>query len=103
VHAFDYQIECYVPKPRRVFGYFCLPLLYRDRFVGRADCKARRARGVLEVVHLHLEQQVPDRELFAARAAEALAAFAAFNGCSEVALTRTSPRELRRELKRHLP
>jgi uncharacterized protein YcaQ len=29
--GFDYQIECYVPAPRRRFGYFCLPLLYRDR------------------------------------------------------------------------
>ena len=42
LHEFDYQIECYVPAPKRRFGYFCLPILYRDRFVGRVDCKAQR-------------------------------------------------------------
>jgi len=40
---FDYRIECYVPTSKREFGYFCLPILYGDTFVGRIDCKAHRA------------------------------------------------------------
>jgi uncharacterized protein YcaQ len=47
IFAFDYQIECYVPAPLRQFGYFCLPVLYRDRLVGRIDCKAHRKDGSL--------------------------------------------------------
>ena len=35
IFDYDYQIECYVPEAKREFGYFCLPLLYRDQFVGR--------------------------------------------------------------------
>ena len=27
---YDYQLECYVPEAKRQYGYFCLPLLYRD-------------------------------------------------------------------------
>ena len=43
VFDFDYTIECYVPASKRVYGYFALPLLYRDRLIGRMDCKARRS------------------------------------------------------------
>ena len=49
VFAFDFQIECYLPGPKRQYGYFCLPIMYRDRFVGRIDCKAHRKAKLLEV------------------------------------------------------
>ncbi|MDP6414118.1 MAG: crosslink repair DNA glycosylase YcaQ family protein [Gammaproteobacteria bacterium] len=31
---FNYQIECYVKKENRNYGYFCLPLLHRNRLIG---------------------------------------------------------------------
>lgn len=96
VHEFDYQLECYVPQPKREFGYFCLPLLYGDRFVGRVDSKAHRKERRLELVHLHVEREVRDRERFVSSLAEALREFAAFNGCGEVTLSKASPREYRR-------
>lgn len=82
IFGFDYQIECYLPRPRRQFGYFCLPLLYRDRLVGRIDCKAHRAEARLEVRSVHVEQRVGDD--FAGLLAAALQSFAAFNGCELV-------------------
>jgi hypothetical protein len=82
VFAFDYQIECYVPEAQRQFGYFCLPVLYRDRLVGRIDCKAHRDRGCLEVRSMHLEQKVSGD--FAELMARALQSFAAFNGCADI-------------------
>ncbi len=36
---FDYQLECYVPAPKRRYGYFCLPILYGDALIGRLDAK----------------------------------------------------------------
>ncbi|MEM9121100.1 MAG: crosslink repair DNA glycosylase YcaQ family protein, partial [Cyanobacteria bacterium P01_F01_bin.56] len=53
---YDYHLECYVPAAKRQYGYFCLPLLYRDKFVGRMDCKAHRKIGHLEIKSLHFEQ-----------------------------------------------
>jgi uncharacterized protein YcaQ len=82
VFAFDYQIECYVPEPLRQFGYFCLPLLYRDRLVGRIDCKAHRAQARLEVKSIHLEQ--PFGEDFPELMTAALQSFASFNGCEQI-------------------
>ena len=82
IFAYDYQIECYVPEPLRQYGYFCLPLMYRDRLVGRIDCKAHRANHLLEVKSLHLEQKVDPA--FPELLARALQSFAAFNNCSQV-------------------
>ncbi|MCZ6579819.1 MAG: winged helix DNA-binding domain-containing protein [Gammaproteobacteria bacterium] len=79
---FDYQIECYVPQPQRQFGYFCLPILYRDRLVGRIDCKAHRKQQKLELKSVYIEQKV-DGE-FVGRLRQAVESFAAFNGCSEI-------------------
>lgn len=80
--GFDYQIECYLPKPRRQFGYFCLPILYRDQLVGRIDCKAHRAAGSLEIKSLHIEHRVDDH--FPEHFQQALDSFAAFNGCNRI-------------------
>ncbi len=82
IFAFDYQIECYVPAPLRQFGYFCLPIMYRDRLVGRIDCKAHRNNSSLEIRSLHVEQKV-DAD-FGELLGRALRSFAAFNNCTEL-------------------
>ena len=46
---FDYQIECYVPSYKRKFGYFCLPILYKDKFIGRMDVKAEKATKIVTI------------------------------------------------------
>ena len=97
VFGFDYQIECYVPQAERQFGYFCLPLLYRDRLVGRIDCKAHRASKRLEVRSMHLEQKVGDD--FAPLMATALQSFAAFNNCGDIVVTACGQPELARLLQ----
>lgn len=79
---FDYRIECYVPASKRVFGYFCLPILYGDQFVGRIDCKAHRADQRFEVLSLHLEDGLLlDRDQFFLALNHELQSFADFNKC----------------------
>jgi uncharacterized protein YcaQ len=56
--GFDHLIEVYKPAPQRRFGYYVLPLLWRDRIVGRADLKSDRAAGTLVVRAFHLEDGV---------------------------------------------
>ncbi len=53
--GFDYTLECYVTPNKRVYGYWCLPILFQNRFIGRLDCKANRKSGVMEVNSLHWE------------------------------------------------
>jgi uncharacterized protein YcaQ len=78
---FDYRIECYVSAPKREFGYFCLPILYNEKFVARIDCKAHRAEKRFEVLSLHLEDQVFDFDQFFNSLNKELQRFADFNKC----------------------
>jgi uncharacterized protein YcaQ len=98
--AFDYQIECYVPEPLRKFGYFCLPVLYRDRLVGRIDCKAHRAKSSLELKSVHIEQKVDAdfSELFC----QALRSFAAFNNCAQIMVHSAQSSEFLRSIRARL-
>jgi uncharacterized protein len=58
VLGFDHLIEVYKPAPQRRYGYYVLPLLWRDRIVGRADLKTERARSELVVRAFHVEPGV---------------------------------------------
>ncbi|MBV1884223.1 MAG: winged helix DNA-binding domain-containing protein [Pseudomonadales bacterium] len=79
--GFDYRIECYVAAPKRVYGYFCLPILYGNKFVGRIDCKAHRAERRFEVLSLNLEKGKLDRDQFFPALKGELQKFADFNQC----------------------
>ena len=106
---FDYQIECYVPEPKRKFGYFCLPLLFGNEFIGRVDSKADRKTGQLLVHHLALESRFAQLDGVVQPLAQALQSFAAMNNCPKVVLgqvsglksmsTQAFRKELSRELK----
>ncbi|MBY0445218.1 MAG: winged helix DNA-binding domain-containing protein, partial [Burkholderiales bacterium] len=82
--AFEYRLECYTPPAKREFGYFCLPILFGNRFVGRIDCKAHRRQKILEVLSLHLETELADKNTFAQQLMLKLQLFAEFNGCNTI-------------------
>lgn len=90
---FDYQIECYVPKAKRKYGYFCLPILRGNRFVARLDAKADRKAGVFHVLNLYLEDSVKNPEAFLAALTPELERFAKFDGCTSVEIHSIRPAE----------
>jgi hypothetical protein len=76
---FHYRIEIYVPQPKRVYGYYVLPLLLGDDIVARFDLKADRARRQLRVLGAYAESG-HDSTALAGPAAVELRAFAAWLG-----------------------
>ena len=80
----DYFIECYVPPPKRIYGYFCLPILYGDRFIGLIDAKADRKNKTMIIQSLHIEpfckvHQFPEQDF-----QTELQRFARFNDCHRI-------------------
>ena len=99
VFDFDYQIECYVPAPKRKYGYFCLPLLYADKLVGRMDCKADRKSTTLRVIHL--QHDIEDDEFLCCLAAE-ITRFMKFNQCNDVVVEHARTATIKNKLQRSI-
>jgi len=99
---FKYSLECYVPKHKRKYGYFCLPILWRNQLVGRLDPKADRQRKVLLINSIHLEKKIDAYRAFSSALAKALSNFAAFNTCEHIELNKKIPKEITRRLASHL-
>jgi uncharacterized protein YcaQ len=51
----DYTIEIYTPAPKRIYGYYVMPFLLGDTFVGRLDLKSDRKTGTLVVQGAYVE------------------------------------------------
>ncbi|AQS35238.1 hypothetical protein Sps_00013 [Shewanella psychrophila] len=107
--GFDYQIEVYVPAAKRRYGYYSLPILWRDRFVGRVDVKAERKQGLLLLQQLTIEEQAfssnskcstgsssssrayeSELEQFVAALALAINEYARFNNCQQWKLVKSN-------------
>ncbi len=57
---FEFRIEIYVPKDKRRYGYYVLPILDGDRLVGRIDPVYKRKERRLEVQNVYAEPGAPD-------------------------------------------
>ncbi|MFS8151715.1 winged helix-turn-helix domain-containing protein [Vreelandella titanicae] len=96
---YNYQLECYVPEAKRQHGYFCLPLLYRDAFVGRMDCKVHRKTSHLEIKNLYFEPHSFDENRVVTAFVEAIVQFCHFQKSDSVSLNAVQPEHLTQRLR----
>ena len=78
---FDYSWEIYTPAEKRKYGYYTLPILYGERFIGRIDTAADRKNGALAVKGLWWEPGVRETKKLKETLERTLTRFARFNGC----------------------
>ncbi|MDJ1467044.1 crosslink repair DNA glycosylase YcaQ family protein [Cytophagaceae bacterium DM2B3-1] len=98
---FDYQVECFVPMPKRKYGYFSLPILIGDTFVARMDSKADRKKRVLLIHNLHFEPVALTDDMIS-QMIEALKAFAMFNQCEQIVIAKSNDEVLRKAIDTEL-
>ena len=79
--SFDYRWEICTPEAKRKYGYYVLPLLYGEEFIGRVEIVNDRKGKRLLVKNIWLEKgkMLPKRAFRAY-----LERFAAWNGCKEI-------------------
>jgi uncharacterized protein YcaQ len=58
IFNFDYKIEIFVPKEKRVWGYYVYPILEGGNFIGRIELQANRKNNQLNVVNFWKEDRV---------------------------------------------
>ncbi|MEM7659834.1 MAG: crosslink repair DNA glycosylase YcaQ family protein [Bacteroidota bacterium] len=100
--GFDYLIECYVPRPKRQFGYFSLPILFGEEMVGRTDLKADRKKRILLVQHLWLESPSAKDDSFIYQLSKKLWEMARVHDCDSIQVNHIHPPEFREVLEKSL-
>jgi len=83
---FDYVWELFVPPAKRRWGWYVLPMLFRDRLVGRIEPRIDREGGRVEVLDLWWEEGFGARgtEGFVDAMRDALRAYLRFAGATRV-------------------
>jgi hypothetical protein len=89
--GFVKAIEAYKPQGQYIWGYFCLPILWRGRLVGRFDPKLERKTGILRLKALHLEPNIPLDEGMIADIAAAMQDFLKFHQAHTLIIEKSNP------------
>jgi uncharacterized protein YcaQ len=96
--GFKQLLECYKPAAERIYGYFCFPILHKNRLIGRFDPKLDRQTGVLRLNALYLEPGVaPDDELVTG-VATAMRDFLLWHGADSLEIEKSDPAEFGEKL-----
>ena len=91
--AFDYLWEVYVPEAKRKWGYYVLPILFGDRFVGRIEPRLDRKTKTLAILGVWFEPDASPMETdgFVAALGDAVEAYRTFVGATKVVWPRSRP------------
>ena len=89
--GFDYVREQFLPKEKRKYGTYVLPIVWGENLIGRIDPRLDKESGTLHINAVHLEPGVPvDREVHE-KFAEAVSGLAKFIGAKRVAYSSQVP------------
>jgi len=100
---FDYLWEVYVPEAKRKWGYYVLPILFGDRFVGRIEPRLDRRAKTLNILGIWFQSGFEPMEepRFVTALREAVEAYRSFVGAEQVTWPRTGPgRQIAKGLRR---
>jgi hypothetical protein len=89
--GFQQVLEAYKPRPQHIWGYFCLPILWRGRLVGRFDPKLERKTGILRLKALHLEPDIPLDDEMIANIATTMRDFLTFHQAHTLIIEKSNP------------
>ncbi|MET7853134.1 crosslink repair DNA glycosylase YcaQ family protein [Streptomyces avermitilis] len=95
IFGFTHRLEAYVPKPKRIYGYFAMPVLAGGQLIGRVDPAREGSTLVAKQVTL-------DGPTAVQGVAQALVEAATWVDCTDVRVERVDIPELREPLIREL-
>ena len=84
------------------YGYFVLPILWKDRFVGLLDPKSDRKKKQLILKNIFFEEGFDEFEKFLPSFAKTLVEFMKFNECESIVIDSIRPEKLKEKLEKKL-
>ena len=91
-----------MPAPKRIYGYYLMPILHKDRLVGRLDPKLERKEKRLRLKALYLEPGIEPDETLVADVAVAMRDFMQFHHAQELVIEKSQPSEFGEKLLQNL-
>lgn len=88
---FDFRIEIYVPKDKRKYGYYVLPILHGDKLIGRIDPLMNRKEKRLQINNVYTEPDAPQNTETAQAVRGAIDSLADFLGAKNIDFTANVP------------
>ena len=82
--GFSYTWEIYTPAVKRKYGYYVLPILSGDRFIGRIELAADRKKDTLIFKNLWYEDGIRQTKKLENAINQSVRRMAKFNQCSEI-------------------
>jgi hypothetical protein len=95
---FEFSIECYLPVPKRKYGYFSLPILHDGQLIGRMDPKAHRKEKIFEIKSLHFESWFTPDEHFLDQFTKTLKNFANWHQTPKILIPENLDEQLKKKL-----
>jgi uncharacterized protein len=89
---FDYTIEIYTPPSKRKYGYYVLPILYGDKFIGRMDPLMDRKKEKLLIKAVYAEPNAPKDKDTSREIRDSVEQLSEFLGAKEVVYSRKVPK-----------
>jgi uncharacterized protein YcaQ len=96
---FDFGIEIYVPKEKRKYGYYVLPILHGDQLIGRIDPTMDRKTNTLTINGVWTEPSAPKDKLTGTAVAQSVQDLAKFLGAKKINYGRKIPAAWKPALK----
>jgi hypothetical protein len=95
---FEFRVEIYVPKEKRQYGYYVLPILHGDRLIGRIDPLMDRKANRLNINAVYAEPGAPAANATGKTITAAVQDLATFLGAKEITYTNKVPDAWRKGL-----
>jgi uncharacterized protein YcaQ len=93
--SFEFSLEIYVPKSKRKFGYYVMPILHGERLIGRVDPVMDRKSMQLTVNAVFVERDAPMSDDTARAVAAAMCELGSFLGAEEIVYGKRIPKSWR--------
>jgi uncharacterized protein YcaQ len=98
--GFDFSLEAYLPKEKRSFGYYGMPILWKDQLIGRIDPKADRLNQTLILRNAELAEAYQRSSDALEAIGEEIDRFMVFHHLDKLVIEKASPKALKEQLSR---